>query len=119
MARPREESRLEALLESVRLLHASLELDDILRHLLRSAMGRLMARRGLIGILDPGEYPPRGGTMYSGGLPPDPLLAPLAGTPTPRSVPLAEPAYTLALVRGTAALRAGQRFDEEAARAAG
>src|SRR5262245_6111976 len=81
MALPREESRLEALIESVRLLHASLELDDILRHLLRSAMGRLMARRGLIAI------------EREGGA-------------------------TIALVRGTAALKAGDPSDEAAARAA-
>src|SRR6185295_10007194 len=81
MARPREESRLEALIESVRLLHASLELDDILRHLLRSAMGRLMARRGLIAIERDDDF-------------------------------------TIALVRGTAQLRASEPFDEAAARAA-
>src|SRR5262245_57764681 len=81
MALPREDSRLEALIESVRLLHASLELDDILRHLLRSAMGRLMARRGLIALER-------------------------------------EDGVVLALVRGTAQLVAGDRFDEAAARAA-
>ena len=50
MSRLLEQSRLEALLESVRLLHYSLELDDLVRHLLRSAMGRLMARSGFIAL---------------------------------------------------------------------
>jgi phosphoserine phosphatase RsbU/P len=53
MTRLLEQSRLEALLESVRLLHSSLELDDLVRHLLRSAMGRLMARSGFIALEQP------------------------------------------------------------------
>lgn len=43
-------SRLEALLESAQLLHSSLNLDDLLRHLLRSVMGRLLVSRGLIAV---------------------------------------------------------------------
>jgi sigma-B regulation protein RsbU (phosphoserine phosphatase) len=43
-------SRLESLLESARLLNASLELDEMLRHLLRTVMGRLLAARGVIAI---------------------------------------------------------------------
>src|SRR5262245_29498036 len=43
-------SRLEALLESAQLLHSSLNLDDLLRHLLRSFMGRLLATKGLIAV---------------------------------------------------------------------
>jgi phosphoserine phosphatase RsbU/P len=43
-------SRLEALLESAQLLHSSLNLDDLLRHLLRSFMGRLLASKGLIAV---------------------------------------------------------------------
>src|ERR1051325_10271030 len=43
-------SRLEALLESARLLQSSLEIDVILKHLLRTAMGRLLARRGMIAV---------------------------------------------------------------------
>lgn len=43
-------SRLEALLESAKLLQSSLELEPILKHLLRSAMGRLLARRGMIAV---------------------------------------------------------------------
>ena len=43
-------SRLEALLESAQLLHSSLNIEDLLRHLLRSVMGRLLITRGLIAV---------------------------------------------------------------------
>lgn len=43
-------SRLEALLESAKLLQSTLDLDLILKHLLRSVMGRLLARRGIIAV---------------------------------------------------------------------
>lgn len=43
-------SRLESLLESAQLLHASLDLDDLLRHLLRSVMGRTAAGRALVAV---------------------------------------------------------------------
>jgi phosphoserine phosphatase RsbU/P len=43
-------SRLESLLESAKLLSASLDLDDMLRHLLRTVMGRLLVSRGVITI---------------------------------------------------------------------
>lgn len=45
-------SRLEALLESAQLLQASLDLDTLLRHLLRTVMARLLARRGLVAVRD-------------------------------------------------------------------
>ncbi|MBO0800189.1 MAG: hypothetical protein J2P31_15320, partial [Blastocatellia bacterium] len=48
------ESRLEALLESAQLLHSSLDLDGLLRHLLRSVMGRLLASKGLIAVVKEG-----------------------------------------------------------------
>jgi sigma-B regulation protein RsbU (phosphoserine phosphatase) len=48
-------SRLEALLESAKLLQSSLDLDLLLKHLLRTVMGRLVARRGLIAVLDDGN----------------------------------------------------------------
>ena len=44
------ESRLEALLESAELLHASLKLDDLLRHLMRPVMGRLLVGRAAIAL---------------------------------------------------------------------
>ena len=47
-------SRLEALLESAQLLHASLDLDALLSHLLRSVMGRLLITRAFIAINDKG-----------------------------------------------------------------
>ncbi|MCC6368791.1 MAG: PP2C family protein-serine/threonine phosphatase [Bryobacterales bacterium] len=43
-------SRLEALLESAKLLQSTLDLELILKHLLRTAMGRLLARRGVIAV---------------------------------------------------------------------
>lgn len=48
-------SRLESLLESAKLLNASLDLDDLLRHLLRTVMGRLLVSRGLIAIENRGQ----------------------------------------------------------------
>jgi sigma-B regulation protein RsbU (phosphoserine phosphatase) len=47
-------SRLEALLESAQLLHSSLNLDELLQHLLRTVMGRMLAGRGLIAIEEGG-----------------------------------------------------------------
>lgn len=44
----------EALLESAQLLHSSLNLDDLLRHLLRSVMGRLLISKGLIAVSSDG-----------------------------------------------------------------
>ena len=43
-------SRLEALLESAQLLHSSLNIEDLLRHLLRSVMGRLLVSKALIAV---------------------------------------------------------------------
>ena len=48
------ESRLEALLESAELLHASLHLEDLLKHLLRTVMGRLLVGRAVIAIRQEG-----------------------------------------------------------------
>ncbi|HEY8459333.1 MAG TPA: SpoIIE family protein phosphatase [Blastocatellia bacterium] len=47
-------SRLEALLESAQLLHSSLNIDDLLRHLLRSVMGRLLVSKALIAVEEEG-----------------------------------------------------------------
>lgn len=44
----------EALLESAQLLHSSLNLDDLLRHLLRSVMGRLLISKSLIAVANDG-----------------------------------------------------------------
>ncbi|MDY7094753.1 MAG: SpoIIE family protein phosphatase [Acidobacteriota bacterium] len=43
---------LEALLESAQLLHGSLQLEELLRSLLRSVMGRLVVSRGLLALVD-------------------------------------------------------------------
>jgi sigma-B regulation protein RsbU (phosphoserine phosphatase) len=47
-------SNLEALLESAQLLHASLDLDDLLKHLLRTVMGRLVVGKGLLAVENDG-----------------------------------------------------------------
>jgi sigma-B regulation protein RsbU (phosphoserine phosphatase) len=52
---PLSVSRLEALLESAQLLHSSLELDDLLKHLLRSVMGRLVVPRGFVAVEEEGS----------------------------------------------------------------
>src|SRR4051794_9926391 len=46
---------MQALLESVRLLNSSLNLQDLLGHLLRTAMGRLLVTRGAVAIAEHGE----------------------------------------------------------------
>ncbi len=48
-------SSLEALLESAQLLHASLDLKTLLQHLLRTVMGRLLAAKGFIAVVEDGE----------------------------------------------------------------
>lgn len=75
-------SRLEALLESAQLLHSSLNIEDLLRHLLRSVMGRLLVSKALIAVEEDG-------------------------------------AMRVALARGLPKLAAGDKFDEEVARASG
>ena len=50
-----DSSRLEALLESAQLLHSSLNLEDLLRHLLRSVMGRLLVSKAVIAIAPAGS----------------------------------------------------------------
>lgn len=54
-ARSLQAGSLQALLESARLLVGSLELDDLLRSLLRSVMGRLVVSRGLLALTDEGD----------------------------------------------------------------
>ncbi|HZS09467.1 MAG TPA: PP2C family protein-serine/threonine phosphatase [Blastocatellia bacterium] len=54
MSTPLDASHLEALLESAQLLHASLDLDDLLKHLLRTVMGRLLVTKGLIAVEENG-----------------------------------------------------------------
>lgn len=44
----------QSLLESAQLLHSSLNLDQLLRHLLRSVMGRLLVSKGLIAVEEDG-----------------------------------------------------------------
>jgi phosphoserine phosphatase RsbU/P len=51
-SRQPDRSSHEALLEAAKLLHSSLELDELLSSLLRSVMGRLVVSRGLIALVD-------------------------------------------------------------------
>src|SRR5580704_13348062 len=44
------EYRLESLLESAKLLNSTLKLDDLLRHLLRTVMGRFLVGRCAIAV---------------------------------------------------------------------
>lgn len=66
-------SRLESLLESAQLLHASLDLDNLLKHLLRTVMGRLLVTRAVIAI-DDGDGPR---VAMARGVPEAPVGAPL------------------------------------------
>jgi sigma-B regulation protein RsbU (phosphoserine phosphatase) len=73
---------LEALLESAQLLQKSLDLDDLLRHLLRSVMGRFLARRGVIAIDRDGQLSvaaARGASELTAGSPFHPDAAKGAG----------------------------------------
>jgi sigma-B regulation protein RsbU (phosphoserine phosphatase) len=48
-------TRLESLLESVQLLNSSLDLDSLLKHLLRTVMGRTLVGRGFIAVSGDGK----------------------------------------------------------------
>jgi sigma-B regulation protein RsbU (phosphoserine phosphatase) len=51
-----ESARLEALVESARMLQGATDVDQLLQHLLRSAMAHVLARRGFV-ALDDGKGP--------------------------------------------------------------
>lgn len=77
-----DQRHLEALLESAQLLQKSLDLDDLIRHLLRSVMGRFLARRGVIAIDRDGQLSvaaARGASELTAGSPFDPDVARRAG----------------------------------------
>jgi sigma-B regulation protein RsbU (phosphoserine phosphatase) len=48
-------TRLESLLESAQLLNSSLDLDSLLKHLLRTVMGRTLVGRGFIAVSNDGK----------------------------------------------------------------
>ena len=50
-----DQSRLESLLESARLLNSTLKLDDLLGHLLRTVMGRYLIMRGVVATESDGK----------------------------------------------------------------
>ena len=60
-----DSSRLESLLESARLLNSSLRLEDLLGHLLRTVMGRMLATKGVIAVMRAGTLE----TALARGLP--------------------------------------------------
>ena len=68
-----DSSRLESLLESARLLNASLRLEDLLGHLLRTVMGRMLATKGAIAVRRNGRFE----TALARGLPTLAKSAPL------------------------------------------
>jgi sigma-B regulation protein RsbU (phosphoserine phosphatase) len=84
-----DSSRLESLLESAKLLGSSLELEEQLRHLMRTVMGRLLATRGLIALEEP-EGPrvaiARGVAGVQPGDPFDPGQAPNLGLAVVRRI---------------------------------
>ena len=67
-----ESARLDALVESARLLQSAKDVDHLLQHLLRSAMAHVLARRGLI-ARDDGSGPvvvdARGVAGFASGTP--------------------------------------------------
>ena len=54
-AKTLDATRLESLLESAQLLNSSLDLDSLLKHLLRTVMGRTLVGRGLIAVASDGK----------------------------------------------------------------
>jgi len=82
MATKFEISRLESLLESARLLNGTLQLDDLLRHLLRTVMGRLLVTRAAIGLETDGRIQvalARGLPQLKPGAPLEPYTARVLG----------------------------------------
>lgn len=61
-----DQSRLESLLESAKLLNSTLNLDDLLGHLLRTVMGRYLIGRGAVAIQDV-VHVSRGGAALKAG----------------------------------------------------
>ena len=61
-----ESARLEALVESARMLQGANDVDQLLQHLLRSAMAHVLARRGFVARIEPRAVG-RGVTALGGG----------------------------------------------------
>ena len=94
-------SRLESLLESAKLLSSSLQLDDQLRHLMRTIMGRLLISRAVIALYDAGTSTLR--VALARGVPgmkPGTLFNPAdaASLQLPHSTPIGDPAAPLGLI---------------------
>lgn len=94
-------SRLESLLESARLLSSSLQLDDQLRHLLRTIMGRLLVTRAVIALYDAGTTTLRVALARGvPGLRPGAIFDPAgaAALQLPHSTPIGDPAEQLGIL---------------------
>jgi sigma-B regulation protein RsbU (phosphoserine phosphatase) len=94
-------SRLESLLESARLLSSSLHLDDQLRHLMRTIMGRLLITRAVIALYDAGTSTLR--VALSRGVPglkPGAVFDAAESTTyqLPHSTPIGDPAQPLGIL---------------------
>lgn len=95
-----EASQLQALLESAKLLTgSSLDLDGLLRHLLRTVMGRLLVMRAAIAIRDGSKMSvalARGVPQLKAGTPFDADAAPELGLPI--LFPIGDPAEPLGIL---------------------
>ncbi len=94
-------SRLESLLESARLLSSSLHLDDQLRHLMRTIMGRLLVSRAVIALYDAGTTTLRVALARGvPGLKPGAIFDPAGGASQqlPHSTPIGDPEHPLGLL---------------------
>lgn len=104
---------LEALLESARLLHGSLELENLLKHLLRSVMGRLVATKGFVALDTNGRMAvaiARGLKSFAAGTPIDRDSAESAGIDL--VLPIGEPSDPVGLL-GVSRPLAGEVAREE------
>lgn len=95
-----ENARLDALVESARMLQTAKEVEHLLQHLLRSAMAQLLARRGLI-ARDEGDGPivleARGVSGFPAGTPFDAEQVRAAGLEVILPIGIDQPVAWLAL----------------------
>src|SRR5688500_13355598 len=100
MTAPFENARLDALVESARMLQTAKDVEQLLQHLLRSAMAQLLARRGLI-ARDEGRgaviVEARGVTGFPPGAPFDEAAVRAAGLDVVLPIGIDRPAAWIAL----------------------
>ncbi len=113
MTRDLDAGRLEALLESARLLHQSLDLEDLLKHLLRSVMGRLVVGKGFLALAADGAMTvriARGLKSLPAGTPIDEQTARDAGIAL--VLPIGEPARPMGLLGVSRPLAGEARLED-------